>query len=132
MINPTDRTGQVLDKYRLLRLLGRGGFADVYLAQHIRLGSYAAIKILHPHMHIQANMQSFEKEAQTLAQLRNPHIMRVFDLGTDTTNSLYLVMDHAPQGSLRARHPEGSTVPLETVVSYVKQVADALQHAHDA
>ncbi len=127
-----DRTGHVLDKYCLLRLLGRGGFADVYLAQHTRLGSYVAVKILHPHMHIEGNMQSFEKEAQTLAQLRNPHIMRVFDLGTDATNSLYLVMDHAPQGSLRTRHPEGSVVPLETVVSYVKQVADALQHAHDA
>jgi serine/threonine protein kinase len=57
----------------------------------------------------------------------------VQDFGHEqSTGTLFLVMDYAPHGSLRDRHPKGSTVPLPTVVSYVTQVADALQHAHDA
>ncbi len=127
-----DRTGRQLDKYRLLRLLGRGGFADVYLAEHFYLQAPAAVKILHTQLD-QKTIESFLKEAQTIAKLRNPHIVRVQDFGIDNThNTLYLVMDYAPHGSLRTLHPHGSIVPLEKVVSYVQQVADALQHAHDA
>ncbi|HCI78980.1 MAG TPA: serine/threonine protein kinase, partial [Ktedonobacter sp.] len=61
----------------------------------------------------------------------HPHIVRVLDFGVEDATP-YLVMDYAPHGSLRTQHPRGTRLPLETIVSYVKQIASALQYAHDA
>ncbi len=126
-----DRTGQQLGNYRLIKLLGTGGFADVYLGEHILLKSHAAIKVLHTQ--IQQNvMTSFLQEAQTIERLRNPYIVRFLDFGKHPSDDLFfLIMEYAPQGNLRDLHPRGSKVPLSTIVTYVKQVAHALQHAHD-
>lgn len=127
-----DRAGQQLGGYCLLRLLGSGGFADVYLAEHLLLKTHVAIKLLHNQL-LQKVMESFIDEARTIDSLHHPHIVHVRDFGINPQdNTLFLVMDYAPNGSLRDRHPAGSKLPMETVLSYVKQVADALQHAHDA
>jgi serine/threonine protein kinase len=127
----TDRSGQQLGNYRLVRLLGSGAFADVYLGEHIFLKTYAAVKILRTQV-LQRAIDDFLTEAQTIAHLRNTNIVRVQDFGIDnSTGTFFLIMDYAPHGSLRQVHPQGSTVPLATIVSYVRQVAAALQHAHD-
>jgi serine/threonine protein kinase len=126
----TDRTGQQLGNYRLLRLLGKGGFAEVYLGEHIYLKTPAAIKLLQTKVANQEDLDSFLKEAQTIARLVHPQIVRVLDFGIDSETP-FLVMDYAPNGTLRQRHPRGTQLPLTTIVPYVKQVADALQHAHD-
>ena len=126
----TDRVGQQLGNYRLVRLLGRGGFAEVYLGQHLRLNMQAAIKVLHTQLADAAGIQNFHREAQTIASLIHPHIVRILDF--DVKDGVpFLVMDYAPNGSLRRQHPKGIPLPLPTIVSYVKQVADALQYAHD-
>jgi serine/threonine protein kinase len=126
----TDRVGQQLGSYRLVRLLGRGGFAEVYLGQHQRLNMQAAIKVLHTQLADAADIQNFHREAQTIASLIHPHIVRVLDF--DVKDGVpFLVMDYAPNGSLRRQHSKGVSLPLPTIVSYVKQVADALQYAHD-
>ncbi len=124
-----DRLGQQFGNYRLIRLLGRGGFADVYLGQHMRLNTYAAIKILHTHLSDE-DIEGFQKEAQTIANLRHPHIVRILDFDVEN-NIPFLVMDYAPNGTLRQRYPKGSRLPLSTIVTFVKQVAQALQYAHD-
>jgi serine/threonine protein kinase len=125
-----DRVGQRLGNYRLTRLLGKGGFAEVYLGEHLRLGTQAAVKVLYTRLANPEEATGFEKEAQTIAHLKHPHIVRVldFDVQEDTP---FLVMDYAVGGTLRQRHPRGSILPLPTVISYVKQVAEALQYAHD-
>ncbi len=126
----TDRVGQQLGNYRLVSLLGRGGFAEVYLGQHLRLNMQAAIKVLHTHLADAADIQNFHREAQTIASLIHPHIVRVLDF--DVKDGVpFLVMDYAPNGSLRRQHPKGVPLSLPTIISYVKQVADALQYAHD-
>jgi len=124
-----DRSGQQLGNYRLLSLLGQGGFAEVYLGEHIFLKKSVAIKLLYTQLG-QADMTSFLKEAQTIAHLEHPHIVRVTDFGLDN-NLPYLVMEYAPNGTLRTRHPRDTILPLATISSYVKQVANALQYAHD-
>ncbi len=127
----TNHIGQQFGNYRLIGLLGRGGFADVYLGEHIYLKIQAAIKILHTQLEGE-DLKDFLQEAQTIARLRHPHIIRILDFGVDhTENTPYLVMDLASNGTLRQRHPKGSTLSLVTIVSYVKQVASALQYAHD-
>ena len=63
--------------------------------------------------------------------LRHPHIVPLLDFGISRDDLPYLVMEYAPEGTLRDRHPKGTRVPLPTVVSYVDQLASALQYAHD-
>ncbi len=124
-----DRVGKQLGNYRLQRLLGRGGFADIYLGEHVFLKSLAALKILRMSL-TEEERAAFLKEAQTLMRLVHPNIVRVLDFAVEDDQP-YLVMDYAPNGSLRERHPAGSRLPLDSAVVYVAQVASALQFAHD-
>ncbi len=124
-----DRVGQQLGHYRLVRLLGRGGFAEVYLGEHLRLATQAAIKVLSTALEDE-DIEGFLREAQMVARLKHPHIVRVFDFDVEE-HTPFLVMDYLPFGNVRRSHPKGITLPLETIVSYVKQIASALQYAHD-
>ena len=125
----TDRIGQQLGNYRLISLLGEGGFAEVYLGEHIHLGTQAAIKVLHTQL-TSDDVDKFRTEARTIARLIHPHIVRVLEFGVEGKTP-FLVMDYAPHGTLRQRYPKGVTLPLPTIVSYIKQIADALQYGHD-
>ncbi|MFL5626402.1 MAG: serine/threonine protein kinase [Ktedonobacteraceae bacterium] len=125
-----DRLGQQIGNYRLEKLLGSGGFADVYLGRQVYLDSPAAIKLLRTNL-TQAEVEGFRQEARTLVHLIHPHIVRILDFGLDG-NTPFLVMDYAPNGTLRQHHPRGEMLPLATVVEYVQQIASALQYAHDA
>jgi serine/threonine protein kinase len=121
--------GERWGNYQLVRLLGQGGFAEVYLGEHVRLGMPAAIKILHSHLENE-DIANFQHEAQTIAQLAHPHIIRVLDF--DVQQGVpFLVLEYAPNGSLRRYHPYRERVPLALVVDYVQQIASALQYAHD-
>lgn len=124
-----DRTGQQLGNYRLLRLLGQGGFAQVYLGEHIHLTTFAAIKVLQEHL-TGEELEKFRGEARLIAHLDHPHIVRVLEFGVEAQTP-FLVMSYAPNGSLRERHPRGLAIPPHIMLSYARQVADALQYAHD-
>src|SRR6266699_1980825 len=123
-----DRTGQQLGNYHILRLLDKGGFAEVYLGEHIYLQTRVAIKVLNTQLTPQ-DMQRFLTEARTIARLAHPHIVRVIDFGRDGETP-FLVMDYAPHGTLRQRYPRGTRVPLANIVSHVREIAEALQFAH--
>lgn len=125
----TDLVGKQLGNYRLMSLLGRGSFAEVYRGEHLYLKSQAAIKVLRI-VPRDEEVKSFLTEAQKLVSLRHPHIVRVLDF--DVENGVpFLVMENAPHGSLRQRYPIGTRISPETIVSYVRQVSDALQYAHN-
>lgn len=126
MIN---RLGAQIGNYRLVRKIGQGGFAEVYLGEHIYLRTQAAIKILQMRL-AEHDMQSFLNEARTIAHLIHPNIVRVMDFGVEHETP-FLVMDYAPNGTLRQHYPNGSRLPLNNIVSYVNQIASALQYAHD-
>jgi serine/threonine protein kinase len=124
-----DRVGQSLGNYQLIRLPGRGGFAEVYLGEHRRLGTQAAIKVLHTHV-ADSEEEAFLAEARTIARLEHPHIVRIFDFDVqDGTPSL--VMNYASNGTLRQRHPKGARLPVPLVLDYLKQITAALQYAHE-
>ncbi len=63
----SDRLGQQLGNYRLVTLLGQGGYAEVYLGQHVRLDLQAAIKVLHTHL-TEQEAAHFQQEAETIAK----------------------------------------------------------------
>ncbi|QBD81322.1 serine/threonine protein kinase [Ktedonosporobacter rubrisoli] len=124
----TERVGQQFGNYRLVKLLGQGGFADVYLGIHTYLESQAAIKVLHTRLS-EKESHSFLTEARTLIHLRHPHIIRVLDFGVEA-DIPFLVMDYAAHGTLRQRFPKGSRLSPAIILPYVKQLASALQYAH--
>jgi serine/threonine protein kinase len=75
-------------------------------------------------------LADFLTEARHVSHLVHPHIIRVFDFGLEA-EAPFLVMDYAPYGNLRQLHPPETVLPLPTIVSYVRALASALQHAHD-
>jgi predicted ATPase/class 3 adenylate cyclase/DNA-binding CsgD family transcriptional regulator len=124
----TDRVGQQLGNYRLLRLIGRGSIAEVYLGEHLHLNTQAAIKVLHAHF-TSEDSERLRTEARVLARLVHPHIVRTLDF--DVEDGIpFLIMEYAPNGTLRERHPKGTRVPLDAIVSYVRPVAEALHYIH--
>lgn len=123
-----DLIGQRLGNYRLVRLLGEGGYAQVYLGQHVLLNMRAAIKVLHAPL-AEREIKRFCQEAQAVARLAHRNIVRLLEF--DAVESLvFLVMEYAPGGTLRQRHPEGVALPLETIQPYVAQIASALTYIH--
>ncbi len=120
----SQRIGQQLGTYRLLRVLGEGGFATVYLGEHVHLGTLAALKFLHLSFSPE-DSEAFRQEAQLIARLEHPHIVRVLDYDVQA-GTPFLVMSFAPGGTLRSVHPSGTVLLLSKVVDYVAQVAEAL------
>jgi WD40 repeat protein len=123
------RIDQHIGGYRLVRLLGEGQATRVYLGEHLRTGAQAALKLVDAQLSSQ-ELAELLIRAQILTQLEHPHIVRVFDFGTEA-GLPFIVMAYAPHGTLRERHPRGSVLPLTTVVTYVRQVAAALQYIHE-
>ncbi|HLW00862.1 MAG TPA: serine/threonine-protein kinase [Ktedonobacterales bacterium] len=124
----TNRISQQLGSYRLLQLLGKGGFAEVYLGEHIYLKTQVAIKLLHASLNTE-EWELFQGEARTVARLAHPHIVKVMDFAIQD-DTPYLVMEYAPGGTMRARHPKGIQLSFASIVTYVRQVAEALDYAH--
>ncbi|HLZ55678.1 MAG TPA: serine/threonine-protein kinase [Ktedonosporobacter sp.] len=126
----SDRVGQQVEKYRLLRLLGEGGYGYVYLAENVLRGTQVAVKLLKFQLTVE-EFPTFLNEARAIL-LKHPHIVPMLDFGIEhKTSTPFLVMDYAPNGTLRQRHPAGSRLQLATVVQYVQAIAYALQYAHE-
>ena len=123
-----DYIGRQFGHYRILRQLGTGNFATVYLAEHIYVETLVAIKILHVSIGAETH-DDFQEEARINAHLEHPHIIRMLDFGF-YEQMPYLVMEYAPNGTLRGVHPKGTRVLPERIVNYVKQIALALDYAH--
>lgn len=124
-----DRIGQQFGNYRLLRSLGQGGFAEVYLGEHVHLGSRVAVKVLHTRL-IEREQEQFLREARTIASLDHPAIVRVLDCGVEH-GVPFLIMTYAPYGSLRQLYPKGKRLPLSDILAYASSIASALSYAHD-
>ena len=110
----TDRLGQQLGNYRLIRSLGHGGFADVYLGEHVHLNTWAAIKVLRTQL-TSSDVLDFRNEARMIAHLEHPHIVQVLDFGVED-NTPFLVMAYAPGGTLRQRHARGVPLASQSIV----------------
>lgn len=124
---------QTIDIYSIIRELGRGAFATVYLAQNKANGEPVALKVLSPHTVLEAaQVKRFEREARTLAQLEShPNIITVYDFG-QADGHIYLAMAYLPGGSLRD-YLRGRREPLPTaqIFTILEQLAAALDFAHD-
>ncbi len=117
-------------RYRVLDVLGEGGIAVVYRAEHQGLGRHVALKMLHPvygeHEELRAR---FQREAKALAALSHPHIVNMVDYGVEG-DMPYLVMELLEGRSLRDLLDEQGTLPPERALAIVRQVLRALIFAH--
>ncbi len=126
MFNDVD---QQIGNYRVLRVLGQGAFALVYLGEHRYLKSAAALKVLRISLSEQ-EVQHFLQEAQLLVRLRHAHIVRVLDFAVERDTPV-LIMDYLPGGTVRQRYPIGTRLSLAKTTDYITQLASALQYAHN-
>src|SRR2546426_8429308 len=123
-----DRVGQQFGNYRLLRLLGQGDSSETYLGEHVSLKTFAAIKIWRLQLASQAQ-ENFYSQARVLERLSQPNILPVLEHGMERETP-FLIMQYAPNGSLRQRYRRGSILPPEVILPYVKQIAAGLRYAH--
>src|SRR5262249_29815598 len=123
--------GTHLGPYEISTPLGAGGMGEVYHARDTRLERSVAIKILPEHLSKDpTRKQRFEREAKTISSLNHPHICTLHDIGSQNGID-YLVME-CVEGETLAKRLEKGPLPLEQVIKYGAQVADALDKAHRA
>jgi serine/threonine protein kinase len=127
--------GQVLDdKYRLERLLGRGGMGAVYLATHLGTERYVALKLITPQfMSNEEFVERFKREARAAGRLRHPNVVDVTDFGfahAGPERVAYLVMEYLDGCTLGDVLAEEKLLPVEWVVDILEQVCSAVHEAH--
>lgn len=128
--------GKTLSKYELRDRIGRGGMAEVYRAYHASLDRFVAIKILHPFLGEDPEFKErFEREARSVAQLRHPNIVQVYDFDFDPERELYyMVMEYVEGPTLRTRLMElgfdNQCFTISEAVQIIRPVAAALGYAH--
>src|SRR6201997_4467767 len=122
-------SGTKLGPYEILGPLGAGGMGAVYRARETRLGRDVALKILPAEFSPDPiRKQRFEHEAKTISRLNHPHICVLYDVGNQDGVD-YLVME-CVEGETLAKRLEKGALPLEQVLKYGMQIADALDKAH--
>ena len=128
------RCGQImLGKYRVERLIGRGGMGEVYEARHVVVGRRFAIKFLKQgSTGGQDSHARFLREAQAAGALDNEHIAAVIDFDLAADGAPFLVMEYLNGESLTAALQREGVLPLRRVVSILLQVCDGLAAAHAA
>ncbi len=117
------------DRYGILRELGAGGMATVYLAQDLRHDRRVAIKVLRPELAAVIGAERFLAEIRTTANLQHPHLLPLFDSGT-ADGFLYYVMPYVEGESLRDRLAREKQLPIADAVRIAREVASALDYAH--
>src|ERR1700680_929731 len=123
--------GTHLGPFEILARLGAGGMGEVYRARDTRLGRDVAVKILPKELSADgARKQRFEREAKTISALNHPNICVLHDVGSQDGLD-YLVME-CVEGETLAKRLEKGALPLEQVLHYGAQIADALDKAHRA
>ncbi|HUR72827.1 MAG TPA: serine/threonine-protein kinase [Sporichthya sp.] len=123
-------SSHIANRYRFVDTLGRGGMGEVWRAFDERLNRPCAIKVLRQTQDA-ATVERFSREARTLASIRHPGVVIVYDYGVDNDRP-YLVMELLPGPSLAELLKTEGPLPIESVRRYGAQAASALQAVHEA
>src|SRR3989442_1770364 len=126
-----DRLARALaGRYTLVRELGRGGMATVYLGTDLKLGRGVAIKLLAPATRAYVGSDRFQREVLLAAQLSHPHIVPMFE-ADEADGLLFYVMEYVDGESLRQRLGRHGPLSVDDAVRIAVEVGDALQYAHE-
>jgi len=130
--------GFFLSKYRLLSLLGKGGMSSVYLAEHVLMRRRCAIKVLpQKRVNDSSYLARFHREAQAVASLDHPNIVRAYDVDVDRSIEKnheihFLVMEYVDGRSLQEIVQADGQLDCVRAADTIRQAADGLAHAHQA
>ena len=117
------------DRYRIVRELGRGGMASVYLADDLKHHRQVAIKVLRPGVAALIGAERFLREVEIAARLNHPHILALYDSG-EADGFLFYVMPYVTGESLGAKLHREKQLSVDDAVRITRHVAAALGHAH--
>jgi eukaryotic-like serine/threonine-protein kinase len=132
MSTPDPMLGEVLDgRYKVEKLLGRGGMGRVYRAEHVGIGRAVAVKVLDPRGGFETSArQRFEREAIATGKLRHPNCVGVTDFGMLPGGSLFLVMELLDGVTVDDVLADHTRLPLPRAVAILRHVLRGLAHAH--
>ena len=124
---------QLVDnRYRLLKPLGSGGMADVFLAHDDILDRDVALKVMSTRYKSDEEfVERFKREAQSAAALSHPNIVSIFDRGESEDGTYYIAMEYLPGGTLKDRILKRGALPAHTAAAVALQMAEALRAAHE-
>jgi eukaryotic-like serine/threonine-protein kinase len=125
-------SGEVLaDKYRVERVIGRGGMGIVLAAMHVQLEELVAIKFLLPELaHDPTLVTRFLREGRAAIKIRSEHVVRVLDVASMPGGTPYMVMEHLQGKNFEEVLEEQGVLPIEVAVDHVLQATEALAEAH--
>lgn len=131
---PDPRIGLVVDdRFRIVALLGTGGMATVYRAEHVRTSAPVAIKVLHRELSSHPEMSArFQREALAARTVQHPNVVSAMDFGRLDDGSLYLVLEYIQGEDLVERLHRVGALPASRAVHIALQVTEALVAAHAA
>jgi serine/threonine-protein kinase len=122
--------GTTLGQFQVIEELGRGGMATVYKAFQPALGRYVALKVLLPHLAQDEKLvQRFLREARAAAALRHPHVITIYDIGSEN-DIHYIVTEYLEGITLAQLLEQKGALGSDRVLNIVQQIAEALDHAH--
>jgi serine/threonine-protein kinase len=131
--DPADLIGKRIDKYEIVRLLGRGGMGAVYEAVHETIGKRVAMKFIDARIAADAGaVARFHREAQAASAIQSAHIIEIFDSGTTQDGLPYLVMELLRGEDLGHLVKRCGRLSLRETVDIVSQVLRGLERAHEA
>src|SRR3954463_14943765 len=122
----------ISDRFRLEEKIGSGGMSTVYRAFDPTLERWVAIKLMHRDISSDPDqLQPFRREARTVAQLNNPHVVTVIDAGEDD-GAPYIVFEYVEGETLKERIRRLGSLPVSEAVAYAIEIGRALSAAHAA
>lgn len=120
-----------LEKYEVLDEIGHGGMATVYRARDSSLDRFVALKVLHPHLQRTTEARArFAREAKSVAKLRHPHILEIYDYSGESSDETYIAAELLTGPTLKDFVLQHKEMPPEIAVCLSLQLADALGEAH--
>ena len=123
---------KINDRYEIIRVIGEGGMANVYLANDTILNRKVAVKVLRGDLaNDEKFVRRFQREALSASSLNHPNIVEMYDVGEDDGN-FYIVMEYVDGKNLKQLIKRRTKLSLTEVVDIMKQLTDGISHAHDS
>ncbi len=123
---------KINDRYEIIRVIGEGGMANVYLAMDTILNRKVAVKVLRGDLaNDEKFVRRFQREALSASSLNHPNIVEMYDVGEDDGN-FYIVMEYVEGKNLKQLIKRRTKLSLPEVIDIMKQLTDGIAHAHDS